>query len=383
MHIKRHLLGWLAPFALLAGLPALAAPPANISYTVGVCDANFPQRCEQSGPFIPDSANTATLAVTTSTGRVALPGTGPTVILTNNGSTDLALKLGGSTVTAATTDFLLPSGRSTVFARQTNTYVAAITASSTSSLVAQTGSGTPNFSGGGGSVGGAITVADGADVAEGSTTDAACAGDATSGCTIEQRIQRVSQRITSLIAAIGSPLQSGGTVGIASQFTCGAISCLHVVNYTSAGVELDPASPINCGPTTTFVPCPTLAGQALQATAAKQATLDAAGAAIVPQAGTSQRTLTATNLSANTSTTICPTATNPVATEIYFTTALVGVGLNGQTLTTATPGTTTTNSPDFVVNTAGTLYTAPVGVSNAITAYGAAGVVRCVQTLRQ
>lgn len=151
MHIKRLLLGWLALLAIFAGLPTLAAPPANISYTVGVCDPNFPQRCQQSGPFVPDNPSTATLAVTTATGRVALPGTGPTVILTNNGSTDLALKLGGSTVTAATTDFLLPSGRSTVIARQTNTYVAAITATSTSSLVAQTGSGAPTFSGGGGS----------------------------------------------------------------------------------------------------------------------------------------------------------------------------------------------------------------------------------------
>lgn len=86
-----------------------------------------------------------------------------------------------------------------------------------------------------------------------------------------------------------------------------------------------------------------------------------------------------------TSITICPAATNPVVTEIFFTTASVGIGLGGQALTTATPGGAGTESttPDIFVNTANTLYTFPVGPSNAITGFGASGVVRCIQTLRQ
>lgn len=109
--------------------------------------------------------------------------------------------------------------------------------------------------------------------------------------------------------------------------------------------------------------------------------VDTVGVLCAPQAST--RTLTATNLTANTDTVVCPTATNPVVTEIFFTTASVGIGVNGQTLTTATPGATTTNSPDIFIGTANTLYTFPVGPSNAIHAYGAAGIVRCIQTLRQ
>lgn len=146
-----------------------------------------------------------------------------------------------------------------------------------------------------------------------------------------------------------------------------------VLNMDSSGAAIDPTAPGNCGPTATFIQCATKAGQP---------TLDASGAPIVPQAGTANRTLTGTNLGLNTIATICPAATNPVSTEIYFTTAGVGIGLNGQTLTTATPSATTTSSPD-IVSTAGMYYLAPVGVSNAITAYGPAGVVRCIQTLRQ
>lgn len=58
----------------------------------------------------------------------------------------------------------------------------------------------------------AITVADGADVAQGTTTDGACAGDATSGCTLLQRVSRVAARLTSLITAVGSPFQAGGSI---------------------------------------------------------------------------------------------------------------------------------------------------------------------------
>lgn len=109
--------------------------------------------------------------------------------------------------------------------------------------------------------------------------------------------------------------------------------------------------------------------------------VDTVGALCAPQAGTANRTVTRTNLTANTSTTICPTATNPVSTEMFFTTANVGIGLNGQTLTSAVVA--SSGSPDIVIGTAGTLYTAPVGISNVVTAYGAAGYVVCIQTLRQ
>jgi len=93
--------------------------------------------------------------------------------------------------------------------------------------------------------------------------------------------------------------------------------------------------------------------------------------------------ITKTNISANTSTTVCPTATAPVTTEIYFSTAGVGISLTGGTLTQAAVGTTAGTTPDLAFNTAGLLYTLPVPNTNAITAYGAAGIVVCIQKLRQ
>lgn len=103
-----------------------------------------------------------------------------------------------------------------------------------------------------------------------------------------------------------------------------------------------------------------------------------------PYADAAHRVITKTSLAANTNTVICPAVVSPAlptATEIYFTTAGVGIGFNGQTLTTAAPGTATT-TPDEAIGTAGTLYTFVIPPTNAVTAYGAAGVVVCVQHLR-
>lgn len=80
------------------------------------------------------SQGAASLAVTTSTGNVALPGTGPVVMIANVGSAEAFVKFGGSTVTAATTDESIANGHGRCFQVQTQTYVAAITAASTATL---------------------------------------------------------------------------------------------------------------------------------------------------------------------------------------------------------------------------------------------------------
>lgn len=49
MHLKRLLIGLAALGLLFAAGSVSAAPPANISYTVGVCDPNFPQQCWRAG----------------------------------------------------------------------------------------------------------------------------------------------------------------------------------------------------------------------------------------------------------------------------------------------------------------------------------------------
>lgn len=104
-------------------------------------------------------------------------------------------------------------------------------------------------------------------------------------------------------------------------------------------------------------------------------------AASAPMASAADATTTRTSLAANTNTTICPAVagTDRVVTEIWVTPSGVGLGLDGQTLTTATVGTATT-SPHFATSSGNAYYFMPAGRRNAITAYGAAGMVVCVQT---
>lgn len=101
-------------------------------------------------------------------------------------------------------------------------------------------------------------------------------------------------------------------------------------------------------------------------------------------AGPSNRVITKTSLAANTSTPICPVPTvEPIKTEIFFTVSGVGISFNGGTLTTATVGATANTTPDWATTAAGAYYLFPIVPANAITAYGAAGMIVCVQTLRQ
>lgn len=129
--------------------------------TVVAADRGFPVECLSgcSSPVAFTPTGSASLAVSSASSRVALPA-GANVLLVNNGTTDLAFKLGNSSVTAATTDFSLPAGRAIVVAAGANTHVAAITSSATTTLQVTTGSGSPVISGGGGAggSGGGTTV---------------------------------------------------------------------------------------------------------------------------------------------------------------------------------------------------------------------------------
>jgi len=112
---------------------------------------------------------------------------------------------------------------------------------------------------------------------------------------------------------------------------------------------------------------------------AQDLTTDANGSLRPPRSGPGTKVITKTNLTANTSTTICPATANVIATEVYFTAAGVGISLTGGTLTQAAVGTTAGTTPDYEALAAGTDYIPPVGSTNAFTAYGAAGVVSCIQ----
>ena len=91
-------------------------------------------------PFTP-GANFS-ISVTTSSARVNVAGAGNTLRLANVASTECFVKLGDSTVTAATTDLSMPAN-STLFLAvfDSTTYVAAITASGTATLRISRGDG--------------------------------------------------------------------------------------------------------------------------------------------------------------------------------------------------------------------------------------------------
>lgn len=115
-------------------------------------------------PFTPAGA-TASLAVTSSTGRVALTQaptntTELTVIVYNSGSNDAFVKFGTVSVTATTGNMPVPAGTQVQFSVPNGTaaYIAAITASSTTTLKITSGTGTLYASGGGGSGGAGSSV---------------------------------------------------------------------------------------------------------------------------------------------------------------------------------------------------------------------------------
>lgn len=103
--------------------------------------------------FAPGGAYATPLSVTTSSARVALP-TGTVVIVYNTGANAAYVQLGGSGVTATTSDDVIQPNSWLAFTVGSNTNLAAITASSTASLNISGGSGLPTGAGGGSSGGG-------------------------------------------------------------------------------------------------------------------------------------------------------------------------------------------------------------------------------------
>jgi len=151
-----------------------------------------------------------TLAVTNSSANAALPASVVpygAVTIYNKGANDAYVALGVDNTAAATTaSTLVVAGTSiTIYAGSASTYLAAITASSTTTLVVYQGTGPVALSGGaaGAGAGGATTVADGANVVEGATTDAAAAAGGTG--TISAKLRRLS---TQLPAAVGQTTMS-------------------------------------------------------------------------------------------------------------------------------------------------------------------------------
>lgn len=186
---------------LTAWQPASAANPCPVNATASI--SGFPGTQTTGTP----------ISVTTGGVSGTLP-SGTEVVATNVGTTNAAYcKLGASATTSD--QYIAPNGGWFGFTVGSATQLTCITSTSTTTVNMVGGSGIPTGTGGGGGSsggGGAVTIADGADVAQGTTTDAACATD-NGTCTEVALIKRNNQRLTTLNTTLGSPFQAGGSIG--------------------------------------------------------------------------------------------------------------------------------------------------------------------------
>jgi hypothetical protein len=203
--------------------------------------------CASAVPFV--QTGHTTLAVTTTSGRVALPSADQGLWVQNTGSVDLTYRLGNGSVTALTTDAVLKAGAWAFFSANAQLDIAAITASGTTSLDVQTGTGAPTFAGGGGAGGGgAVTAtsgayADGSIATIGAQADPACTTDAGT-CTEQALVKRLIQRLTSINTTLGTPFQAGGSVGNSGfgvNFNAPNITATGALAVLNDEVDISPA----------------------------------------------------------------------------------------------------------------------------------------------
>lgn len=184
--------------------PVSAANPLPVSATV---NAN----ATVTG-FTPNGS-VASLSVTNSTGNVALP-TGTVVLVTNTGSTNIAyIKLSVGAGTATTSDMALVAGASVGLTVGSNTYINAITSSSTTTLRITGGAGLVSGFGGGGSSGGggggAVTIADGDSATLGAKADAKSTATDTTAVTLMQVTKQISASAQATAASVAGTLTVG------------------------------------------------------------------------------------------------------------------------------------------------------------------------------
>lgn len=151
---------------------AYAGAPGVINQYNALCDPNFPTRCaapDASGNlpvtgtfsatlsgFAPNG-NYATLSASGVSSNVALP-SGTVVLVQNVGTNTAYVNLGTTNaVTATTSQIAVPASSWIAFTVGSNTYLAGITASSTTTLTLAGGSGLATGAGGGSSGGGGGT----------------------------------------------------------------------------------------------------------------------------------------------------------------------------------------------------------------------------------
>lgn len=108
----------------------------------------------QGGAFGLTPSTAASISVTGTSSRVQLGASGTTILLQNTGTNDAFVAFGGSGVTATTSSHSLPAGKSIAYNAAASSYVAAITASSTTTVKVSQGFGSTAVGGGGSGSGG-------------------------------------------------------------------------------------------------------------------------------------------------------------------------------------------------------------------------------------
>jgi hypothetical protein len=235
------------------GTLPLAYKPGAIAHNVVDINGNtcISGSISSSTSGFAPGGNYANLTATNVSADVALP-SGAVVAVQNTGTTTVSCNLTIGAGTAVANQNQIPASSTVYLTVGGNTHISCIdqtgSASNLVTLSGGTGLGT-GFGGGGGSGGGgAVTMASGAvasgaysagslaagagvdgwDLTQGAKTDAACAGDATSGCSVESRLIRIAQNLTTVNTSVQSVI-----AGV-SQAQTGAAAATLVVK-ASAG----------------------------------------------------------------------------------------------------------------------------------------------------
>jgi len=171
-------------------------------------------------------SDSAVLSVSNSSTHVALPSAAASAIavtICNTGAKDGYFALGGSSVNATTAHGLVRAGGGVAIYSGANAYVAGITGGSdTTTFTIYQGNGplAQCPSGGGSGGGGAATIADGADIAEGTTTDLAWLSGAGTLVSLDKAIDRDILLLNGKLPALGQTTKTGSiSVAIASDQT--------------------------------------------------------------------------------------------------------------------------------------------------------------------
>lgn len=187
---------------------------AALTAVLWLC-ASLPALAQENASFY--VSGEASLSATTSSNRAALVAGAPVALVKNTGASGAYVTFGDVTVLATTGGHLIAAGETQALNPAGTAYIAAITGSGSTTLRITSGYGTPIIVGAAGIASGLAL-----DASVGTTnTDlgppgaTACATD-TGPCSGNALWQRIAQRLTSILTAIGTPLQAGGNVAITS-----------------------------------------------------------------------------------------------------------------------------------------------------------------------